>query len=381
MILGIVAFIFIFIIIIAAHEAGHLIAAKRAGVRVSTYSIGMGPPVYTFKKANPNDPTTTTYQLAAFPLGGYCSIAGMTNLSDDDETPASRRFDHTSLGRRIWIMSAGIVTNIILGIALIVILALSTTFPDVSADTSPTIAEVQDGSPAQAAHLNNYTSATITKVGDTDVATLRDVQQATKKYPNTQITITVTDDGGTHNIPVTPRENGTLGVTMVTAEPTARKAESVPDGLHLAATYTTDLIGRTVYSVVTLPQKAIPAFQAITGHVPRSDDSPVSIIGASRISGEVAQAQAWTSFLLMAANVSIFLGLFNLVPITPLDGGHILINCIGHIRKRKHGETDAPGIGVDYGKFTWVTLIAAGLLLAFGVLILIADIVAPISTH
>ena len=83
MTLGIIAFIVAFLLLIAIHEAGHFIAAKSAGVAVRTFSIGMGPKIASFTPKN--TPNPTTYQLAALPIGGYCGIAGMTNLDDADD--------------------------------------------------------------------------------------------------------------------------------------------------------------------------------------------------------------------------------------------------------------------------------------------------------
>lgn len=374
----IVAFIVAFLLLIAIHEAGHFIAAKSAGVAVRTFSIGMGPKIASFTPKN--TPNPTTYQLAALPIGGYCAIAGMTNLDDADDVDENARFDHAPLRTRVHIMLAGIVINIVAGLLLIAALAATTVFPDVRADARPVIAEVQADSPAAQAGLTDSLDATITAVGDTPVTRMSDVSQVLQRYPEKTVTLTLDDnDGQTRTVDVTPTDTGTIGVMMRTREPAAREATSAADAMTLASTYTVSLVDQTARSIWTLPSMVAPAVKAIAGTEERKSDSPMSIVGASRISGEIVKMDAWSSFALMMANFSIFLGLFNLIPIPPLDGGHVMINLIGAANKRRKGTPDAPGIGVDYAKFTWITAVAALLLLGFGLLILVADIVAPVT--
>lgn len=377
MALGIIAFIVAFLLLITIHEAGHFIAAKSAGVAVRTFSIGMGPKIASFTPKN--TPNPTTYQLAALPIGGYCGIAGMTNLDDADDVDENARFDHAPLHTRVRIMLAGIVINIVAGLLLIAALAATTVFPDVRADARPVIAEVQTDSPADKAGLADSLDATITAVGDTPVTRMSDVSQALQHYPEKTVALTLDDDGQTRTVDVTPTDAGTIGVMMRTREPAAREATSAADAMTLASTYTVSLVDQTVRSIWALPSMVAPAVKAIAGTEERKSDSPMSIVGASRISGEIVKMNAWSSFALMMANFSIFLGLFNLIPIPPLDGGHVMINLIGAANKRRKGTPDASGIGVDYAKFTWITAVAALLLLGFGLLILVADIVAPVT--
>lgn len=377
MALGIVAFIVAFLLLIAIHEAGHFIAAKSAGVAVRTFSIGMGPKIASFTPKN--TPNPTTYQLAALPIGGYCAIAGMTNLDNADDVDENARFDHAPLHTRICIMLAGIAINIVAGLLLIAALAATTVFPNVRADVRPVIAEVHADSPADKAGLARNLDATITAVGDTPVARRSDVSQTLQRYPEKTVALTLDDNGQTRTVDVTPTNTGTIGIMMRTREPEAREATSAADALTLASTYTVSLVDQTVRSIVALPSMVAPAVKAITGAEERGSDSPMSIVGASRISGEIVKMDAWSSFALMMANFSIFLGLFNLIPIPPLDGGHVMINLIGAANKRRKGTPNASGIGVDYAKFTWITAVAALLLLGFGLLILVADIVAPVT--
>ncbi|MDN6260078.1 MAG: site-2 protease family protein, partial [Corynebacterium sp.] len=135
----------------------------------------------------------------------------------------------------------------------------------------------------------------------------------------------------------------------------------------------------TVKALVDLPQRYWPVVQSIFG-AERQMDSPVSVVGASHIGGQMVEQSQWMSFLLLLANLNFFLAVFNLVPLPPLDGGHAVIVIYEKLRDRlRRMRGPEPGGPVDYVKVMPVTYVATAILLVFGLTVIVADVVNPLQ--
>ncbi|MGW4846589.1 M50 family metallopeptidase [Nocardia brasiliensis] len=393
--LGFVLFALGITISIALHECGHMWTAQATGMKVRRYFIGFGPKIFSFRRGE------TEYGLKALPLGGFCDIAGMTALDELQPEEVERAMYRQATWKRMVVMSGGIAMNFLLGYILVVFLAVGWGLPRFDQPPATALGAMScvaqqnpDGSmqpctgtgPAQRAGLQR--GDVVTAVNGVTVKTWKEFQSETQKQ-NGPFTYTVDRNGQSRTIPVTPervvrypegggagREVGAVGVGMDFYEPVQY---NVLAAIPAAGAFTGDMFVRTFQSLAQLPQKVTALVSAVTGGE-RDAETPVSVYGASKIGGETAERGLWNVFILVLASLNFFLGAFNILPLLPLDGGHMAVVLYEKVRNTIRGWKGlAPGGPVDYLKLLPVTYVAVVIGGAYMVLTLVADIVNPIK--
>ncbi|MPZ65060.1 MAG: zinc metalloprotease [Pseudonocardiaceae bacterium] len=400
--LGVVLFAVGIGVSIALHEAGHMYSAKLFGMRVRRYFIGFGPTLFSFRRGE------TEYGLKAIPAGGFCDIAGMTALDElPDPMDRKRAFFRYTTWKRVVVLSAGSLTHFVLGIMIIYVMALSTGLPNLNApppEPPPaTVAQVsecvgattgacspEDPAPAREAGLR--TDDRIVAVAGTPVNNIRELQGATR--PLQGPTEFVIERNGQQQpvlidvarVPASalggPSDEmiGAIGIATPLQAPTA-----VPmlqygplDAVPGTFAFTGTLFANTWEGIKQLPQKIEPLLAAISGE-PRSPETPVSVVGASILGGDAVDIEVWWFFLYLLAALNLFVGVFNLLPLLPLDGGHIAVNVYERARNGLRAMRGRPaGPPVDYTKLLPLTYAFALVFIAFAALTLTADIVNPL---
>lgn len=397
-VLGAVAFAVALLVSIAWHELGHMWAAKATGMKVRRYFVGFGPTLWSTQRGE------TEYGVKAIPLGGFCDIAGMTpheTMTDDERARAMYR---QSTWKRLVVLFAGPAQNFILGAFLIVVLGLSfglpilgdnpvraTTVGCVAPSTDATGKPVDCTGPAPAAEAGVLPGDQIVAVNGQSVSGAADligkVQQSTGAV---QLTVERGEQRQDLTVPVTqvqrmtrnpdkslsPVTVGAIGVGLDEQTVNHYNAATVWGG---AASFTGDLLVETYRALISLPSKVGDLWTAVTGGE-RAIDTPVSIWGATVIGGDAVDEGYWDVFLLLLISVNLFLGAFNLVPLLPLDGGHMAIALYERLRdgvRRLFGKAKAGP--VDYYKLLPLTYAVVVVMGAFMVLTLTADIVNPIE--
>ena len=405
---GVVLFALGIALSIALHEFGHLLIAKAFGMKVRRYFIGFGPKVFSFRRGE------TEYGLKAIPAGGFCDIAGMTALDEIAPDEVDRAMYRQSAWKRIAVMMGGPITHFVLGIVLIYVLAVGFGLPNIGAPTTAVVGAATcaqptqngptgdprtsyalpdcapgDPSPAEAAGLRN--GDVITAVNGAATATFADVVAKTRALTGTAA-FTVERDGQSRVVPVEiaqvqryvsvpggpPREAtvGAIGVEAAQFRPTQYNAASAVGG---SVAFTGRMFAQTFSSLLSFPQK-IPAVVKAIGGGQRGTDTPISVVGASRIGGEVAQNGYWNIFILLLAGLNLFIGVFNLLPLLPLDGGHMAVTAYEKVRNLFRVRRGRPvGAPVDYTKLLPLTYVVVLLGGGVTVLTIIADIVNPVQ--
>ncbi|WP_127784745.1 site-2 protease family protein [Rhodococcus sp. X156] len=385
---------------IALHEFGHLLIAKAFGMKVRRYFIGFGPRLFSFRRGE------TEYGFKAIPAGGFCDIAGMTALDELDPDEVDRAMYKQSAWKRIAVMLGGPISHFALGMVLIYVLAVGFGLPNLDATDKAVAGAVGCVAPTQSAD-GSYAECTGEgpaqraglQAGDTIVAvdgkptpTFADVIAATQALTG-PAPFTVERDGRevTLTIDVEPVQRyvvrpgdpepqpatvGAIGVSPVSYAPTEHNAVSAIPG---TVAFTGTMFEKTWESLLKFPEK-VPAVVRSIGGEERSADTPISVVGASVIGGQVAERGLWEVFILLLASLNFFIGIFNLLPLLPLDGGHMAITTYEKVRdmvRRALGKAKAAP--VDYTKMlplTYVVLIIGG---GVTVLTVIADVVNPIQ--
>lgn len=395
-ILGIVLFALGIGLTVGLHEAGHFAAARAFGMRVRRFSIGFGPKVAGFTRGH------TEFTLAPIPVGGFCDIAGMTPNDEyltDEEAPHAMYLK--PWWQRIIVMSGGVAVNIVLGFAILVGVAMATGLPDLHADMRAKVGETvcsadqrSDGElqpcegsgPAAAAGI--APGDIITRVDGQDVVDFMALRDLVAQRPGKLVEVEYERDGQplstTVQLDEVMRANkdgqlrpaGSIGLSSAKLDIIVK--HDFPGAIAASAEYSAYVAKSTVVAIVHMPTK-VPGVVASIFGAERTDDSPMSVVGASRVGGELVERNLWSSFFMMLASLNYFLALFNLIPLPPFDGGHIAIIFYEQLRnalRRLRGL--APKGAVDYQVLLPVTYVIASLLMVFGGLVMVADVVNPI---
>lgn len=435
-IVGITIFVAVIAFSIAFHEWGHFVTAKRYGVKVTEFMVGFGPKIWSKVRGE------TDYGLKAIPVGGYVRILGMLPPPKDAPAgmvPASttgrfatmieqaraesmvevapedadRVFYKLPPRKRIVVMMAGPVMNLILASVLFTILLVGIGTPTATTavrDIVPCVPTADepfgraqaDGSCAVGSVPSPATDADI-RVGDvivavdsTPVATWQEFTAGLAELQPGDAVVLGIDRAGAQVqtrltlaeavYPVLDENGDPTGQTQSLAFVGVRPdASYVPMSLTAVPGYMWDLTVRSAEALVSLPARIVELTGTLITGGERDPDGPVSVVGISRIGGEIAaldepiKAKA-AAFLGLAAALNLFLFLFNLVPLLPLDGGHVAAAAYESLRRslaRLRGAAD-PG-PVDTARMLPVTYAVAAVLLTAGVIVIFADLVKPIT--
>ncbi|WCZ32748.1 M50 family metallopeptidase [Corynebacterium massiliense] len=395
-ILGILAFALGIGITIALHEAGHMVTARAFGMRVRRYFIGFGPTLLSFRRGH------TEYGLAALPVGGYCDIAGMTAQDENlTEEEAPHAMCNKPWWQRVAVMLGGIAVNLVLGFTVLYLVAVTAGIPDPNVDVRPRVGEVKCVADADAngkqAPCEGSGPAGAAGVKEGDIVVAVDghaIEQFTQlrdyvlERPGEHVTLTVERDGSQQDLgidvaavkrPTAEGDTVTAGSVGLVNQPQDivkhfGPAEAVP----ATAKYSWSMLTATVQGIAQLPAKVPGVVGSIFGGE-RAQDSPMSVVGASRVGGELVERSLWSMFFMMLATLNFFLALFNLIPVPPFDGGHVAVIVYEKIRdaiRRLQGK--APAGPADYTKLMPLTYAIAAILMGLGAIFIVADVVNPV---
>lgn len=408
-ILGVVLFALAIGISIALHEAGHMVAAKSFGMKVRRYYIGFGPKIFSFRRGE------TEYGLKAIPAGGFCDIAGMTAIDEVTEEESPRAMWRYKTWKRVTVMCAGSLTHFVLGFLVLYFMAVSIGLPNIKDE--PVVEKVAacaqtaqltnlpdgkqqlkylpcaKGAAAPAADAGMRSGDRIVSVagqatptwskavsliqsrrGVTPIVVDRDGKPTTLSVNIAEVT-GIKQSGGDQNS-AAKREAGRVGAIGA-----GQQAIFHYNGFSAfggAGAFTGTMFGNVWEGLKRFPEK-IPALIHAIGGGQRDQNTPISVVGASIIGGDAVEAGSWLLFLYLLTALNFFAGVFNLLPLLPLDGGHIAITLYERVRdwlRKLRGH--APGGPVDYTKLTAVTMVVVLLGGAMMLLTITADIVNPI---
>ena len=393
-ILGALAFVVALLVSVMLHEGGHLITAKRFGMKATEYFVGFGPTLWSTRRGE------TEYGVKAIPLGGYVRIVGYTPLEEVAAADRPRAFYRQPAARRAVVIGAGVVANFVFAFLLLAVMAMTIGKPLPGTVTStiekvtPCVPSALQGacgtgrppSPAAAAglragdHVVSINGAPVADWGDLTAAIGR-----TK--PGQTVGMVVRRPGVAQPVALRVRLADVGGQPFVGVSAKVVGGGYRRTGPVGAVAFAGSAMGRTLVAVgravADLPS-AIPRLFS-----PQRESTPGgqvgSVVGATDVSGQIFASGTASLrdkialYLSLVVSVNIFLGALNVVPLLPLDGGHLAV--VGYERARAalnrvRGRPD-PGT-VDIRKLMPLTYLAVLLLVGLGVLLILADLLNPL---
>ena len=432
--LGIVVVLVGVLVSIALHELGHLIPAKLFGVRVGQYMIGFGRTLFSRTRNG------TEYGIKAIPLGGYISMAGMyppnrpggaardastgmfQTMVQEARTASAQTvpegaeehvFYRLPFWKRIIVMVGGPFMNLVIAAVLFAVVLcgfgvqqLSTTVGSVNQCALPATSQRQDCEPsdpvAPGAAAGIKPGDKIVSMNGTAITSWDQATAIIRDSPGKPLEIEVLRDGSTVKLTATPLlseryvtdENGAV-VRDDDGKPVTRDVGFLGVGSsyqlqHQPITAVLPQVGTTIAQdfgiIVHLPQRLVDVATAAFGPGERDPNGPMGLVGVGRLAGEVTAldtvpfAERFSSLLSIVASVNVALFVFNMIPLLPLDGGHIagalweaIKRAFAKVFKRRE-----PG-PVDIARLMPLTYVVVIVLGAMSLLLAYADIVKPVT--
>ncbi|MET3960489.1 membrane-associated protease RseP (regulator of RpoE activity) [Marmoricola sp. OAE513] len=423
---GVLAIVVGLAVSIGLHEFGHMIPAKKFGIRVPQWFVGFGTTLWSTKRNG------TEYGIKAFPLGGFVKIIGMLPphpdkpsgkpqsgfsrlISDAREAEAAllqpgdenRMFYQLPWWKKVIVMAGGPTVNLVIAFFLFGGLfyfhgvSEATTTVATRADcviavpkgeqaARDTCLPTDPEAPSKTADIRPGDK--IVAFDDTRITSYTQLQKLIRSHPDASVTITVLRDGETLKKSVTTQVNtlpsmdddlksvkvGYLGISP--------RTENVSKGPLYTVEQMGDMTVETVKSLGHMPARIWDVGRAVLGLQDRDPEGPMSVVGIGRVAGEVSADDSIAGgnkvafIITLLAGVNLFVGMFNFVPLLPLDGGHIAGALYEALRRgwaKLFGRPD-PG-HFDVAKLLPVAYVTAGVLLVMTVLLVYADLAVPIT--
>ena len=376
--LGIVAFIVALLVSVMIHEAGHFLTARAFGMKATQFFVGFGPTLFSRRRGE------TEYGVKAIPAGGFVKIIGMTPLEEVDPADSKRAFFRQPTPQRVVVLAAGSTMHFVIAIVLAVgvaflmpiskpgdgiqsvanCVAVNASVPGAATDPTGACTGNFVDSPAKAAGLK--AGDIVTAIDGHPVSNSDDAAPLIRRSTTADVTVTVRRGTQTLQLPVTlasVKRNLSTGaagndsayaIGILFGGDTGYVSPTASQGLHQSGQYlginNQSVLFGTFYALAHIPTEASQLFNHNRAENAANGQAQLSsVVGIAQVSGDIFAAKGVPSsvqigdFLLIVAAVNASVGILNLLPLLPFDGGHIALTLAERWtrRRRKTGASPA----------------------------------------
>ncbi len=366
---------------IVFHEAGHFVAARLTGMKATEFFLGFGPRLWSFRRGG------TEFGVKALPIGGYVKVIGMTNLEPVDQADEAQTYRRATYPRKVLLASAGTLAHFLL--AFVLFLSLNSGFGRDTGFVRPIVGSVKplDVGTSPAARAGVHAGDRITAINGVPISVGSDVSKALIDAQRFPLAVTVVGSLGTRTVDVTPVRDtdGTMRIGVQWDENafgTTRTRVGVLAGSRQAVSTMVKLVPETWGGLFrffapsnlktygsTLGKAA--ANQPLTRI--ESEGRMSSAVGITRLMRDASRDDIRTAIELFAI-INIFVGMFNMLPLLPLDGGHVMVATYERLRSRG-GRRHF----VDFRRLLPVTYVVLLVMGVIGITSLYLDISKPLT--
>ena len=378
---SVVAVLISLLLMIMLHEFGHFITAKWCGMKVTEFFVGFGPKLFSVRRGE------TEYGVKALPLGGYVRIVGMNNLETVAPEDEARTFRQQSFPKRLLVMAAGSATHVILAFVLLLVYFGPVGRVQAADHVASVVGSVEAGSPAEKAGLrpgDHIVGAGNRQVDD--FRQLRDLFTASQGDEVTQqnvkpVRVRVERNGATFDKFIVPMIVDCVPIIGIRAQDSGTSIEHLGIGASVGESW------KFMREALPQPASALGSFFApdnlrryskqVTNATSADACSGanqqrfLSVVGLANVAGQAAD-NGIRSILFLLININLFVAVVNMLPLLPLDGGHILIAIYERIRERKGRRYFA-----DVSKMLPVAVAVIAIMAVIGLSSLYLDVVRP----
>ena len=393
-IIGVIAFVVALLLSVMIHEAGHYLTAKRFGMKVTEFFVGFGQKIWSTQRGE------TEFGVKAIPAGGYCRIAGMTPREELSEADADRAFVKAGVTQRLIVLGAGSFLHFVIGFMLLLTLfsaigitSLTNQVERVSDCIPQTATEVcsSKSTPSPAKNAGILAGDQIISINGVEYTEWAQAVRVIRSSAGKQLDITVNRNGGLIDILVTPAfrdlDGEKIGVIGVINKVGTVTYAPIPAVIK-AGSFTLEILQNSLTALISLPSKIPDLINQTFGNEERDPEGLVGVVGVARVSGETAETKALTgrekiaTFVLIIASLNLFVGMFNLLPLLPLDGGHMAMAIADGVRNtRAKAKGLAKPAPFDVERLTPITMVVFILMASLSLLLLTADILNPVRLN
>jgi membrane-associated protease RseP (regulator of RpoE activity) len=320
------------LIAIFLHELGHFVTARWTGMKATQFFIGFGPRLWSFRRGE------TEYGVRAIPAGAFVRIVGMNNMDDVDPADEPRTYRSKSYPRRLLVITAGSIMHMLLAIVLLFTVYVAD--GEVTGVDGVDVAEVLADSPAGVAGLR--VDDRVLAIDGEAIDTPGDLSAIVQaRAPGDTLDLDVLRDGASLTVPVTLAANtddesplfGKPYVGISSQEAYVTVEHSVPAAAANAVTDIFPVTWATLESTV----KVLNPVNIVTHVLGTNDDlasRPTTLVGVTSVTDDVGEQEGLIGILYLLAVLNVFVGVFNMLPLLPLDGGHAAIATYERARER-----------------------------------------------
>lgn len=356
------------IVSVFLHELGHYLTARRSGMKVTQFYMGMGPRIFSFRRGE------VEFGLRALPVGAFVRIVGMNNLDDCDPKDEPRTYRQQSYPKRMLVITAGSLMHLLIAVVLFVgIYATAGRFGDTG--NLLIVAPPAIDSPAEKIGLREGDQ--ILAINETAVNSRYELIVAiVANKPGESVDVKFLRDGQQiveQAVLATNPANPEVAFLGVSSDSYAYVRQNIFNAFGYGLV---DVVKTAKDSVSGLFVVLNPAniVSNVVADEPDMMTRPTTVVGASQVGGEIGRSEGIKGVLMLLASVNIFVGVFNMLPLLPFDGGHAAIATYERLRSRR-GKVYRADVGKMIPVATTVVVLLVMLMFAG----LYLDITSPLG--